>query len=150
MNFSSIPRMDGAAGGGAGRGAGGRGAALLAAMKNKKLAEASKPGPGASAQLPDVTQSDTSQVDTSIQSTTGPPASLGRGALLGALSSRQSTSTTASNVAGRQALLQRLKVKSSSQAGDSSIPPKPVGRAALVSAGRSSSAINFLGAKLFF
>jgi len=124
--------MDGAAGGGAGRGAGGRGAALLAAMKNKKLAEAAKPSPGVQQQQPDESQGDTSPVDTSMQSATGPSASLGRGALLGALSSRQSTSTTATNLAGRQALLQRLKVKTTSQAGDSSIPPKPVGRAALV------------------
>ena len=142
--------MDGGASGGAGapppagRGVGGRGAALLAAMRNKNR----RPGEAGDQGQPTPTEasSDTTQspLDTSVQSTaTSVPASqgpVGRGALLsGALSSRLSSATSVtSNTAavGRQALLERLKIKSGSTAGaggDTATAPKPpVGRAALV------------------
>ena len=79
---------------------------------------------------------DTSVLDTSMQSTASSLRPVGRGALLaGTLASRPgSSSSMASSQApavGRQALLERLKIKS---AEDTSVcTPKPaVGRAALV------------------
>ena len=139
--------MDGGASGGgkspspAGRGNKGRGAALLAAMRNKN----SRPGEaGDKGQpTPAVASSDKTQspLDTSVQSTaTSVPASqgpVGRGVLLiGALSSRLSSATSNTATVDRQALLERLKIKSGSTAGtggDTATAPKPpVGRAALV------------------
>ena len=133
--------MDGGVSGGArapplaGRGVKGRGAALLAAMRNKNR----RPG-----EAGDQGQPTQSPLDTSVPSTaTSVPASqgpVGRGALLSwALSSRLSSATSVtSNTAavGRQALLERLKIKSGSTAGaggDTATAFKsPVGRAALV------------------
>ena len=125
----------------AGRGVGGRRAALLAAIRNKNR----RPGEAANQGQPTPTEasSDTTQspLDTSVQSTaTSVPASqgpVGRGVLLiGALSSRLSSATSNTATVDRQALLERLKIKSGSTAGtggDTATAPKPaVGRAALV------------------
>ena len=116
---------------------GGRGAALLAAMrKNKKPGES----PADVSQAPSEPAS--SALDTSVQSTSSTQGPVGRGALLaGALASRpgSSAASVASSqgpAVGRQALLERLKIKTASVggAGDSSIctPKPPIGRAALV------------------
>ena len=117
---------------------GGRGAALLAAMrKNKKPGES----PSDVSQAPSEPAS--SAVDTSMQSTSSSAqVPVGRGALLaGALASRPgssaaSVSSSQAPAVGRQALLERLKIKTASVggAGDSSVstPKPPIGRAALV------------------
>ena len=115
---------------------GGRGAALLAAMrKNKKPGES----PTDVSQAPSEPLS--SVLDTSVQSTSSTQGPVGRGALLASLASRpgSSAASVASSQApavGRQALLERLKIKTASVggAGDSSVgtPKPPIGRAALV------------------
>ena len=96
--------------------------------------------PGESPASTDVSQAPSepalSVLDTSTQSTTSSLRPVGRGALLaGTLASRPgSSSSMASSQApavGRQALLERLKIKSAEDA--SVCTPKPaVGRAALV------------------
>ena len=109
----------------AGRGVKGRGAALLAAIRNKNR----RPGEAGNQGQPTPTETSSnatqSPLDTSVQSTaTSVPASQGpggRGALLiWALSSRLSSATSVTfNTAAvrRQALLERLKIKSGSTAG---------------------------------
>ena len=123
--------MDGGVSGGAkapppaGRGVKGQGAALLAAIRNKNR----RPGEAGNQGQPTPTETSSnatqSPLDTSVQSTaTSIPASQGpggRGALLiWALSSRLSSATSVTfNTAAvrRQALLERLKIKSGSTAG---------------------------------
>ena len=105
---------------------GGRGAALLAAMRNKNK----KPGDQ------EVVTSDRG-VDTSMQSAAS-SVPTGRGALLAsAMSSRSSVASSVAPAQGRQALLERLKIKKATEGGAASsivsATKPPIGRAALVS-----------------
>ena len=102
----------------AGRGVGGRRAALLAAIRNKNRRPGEAGDQGQPTQSPLDTSVPSTATATSVPASQGP---VGRGALLSwALSSRLSSATSVtSNTAavGRQALLERLKIKSGLTAG---------------------------------